>query len=165
MAVAILDTSIYIDHWERGLYQETLENLRRAYIIRHSAVVLSELRRGARGREAERLLTSLFEMGHGSMGAFGGRLVRAGRLIRKIGDTQNWDINKRRDFQKDALIALKHGATEQPLLLPIIRILSHFDRSSEFQFSPLNDDTRMGDRYSRRSLKVGNDSACFATLS
>jgi predicted nucleic acid-binding protein len=114
MAVAILDTSIYIDHWERGLYQETLENLRRAYIIRHSAVVLSELRRGARGREAERLLTSLFEMGHGSMGAFGGRLVRAGRLIRKIGDTQNWDINKRRDFQNDALIALtarRYGAT------------------------------------------------------
>jgi hypothetical protein len=42
MAVAILDTSIYIDHWQRGLYQETLENLRRAYIIRHSAVVLSD---------------------------------------------------------------------------------------------------------------------------
>ena len=29
MAVAILDTSIYIDHWERGLYEDTLENLRR----------------------------------------------------------------------------------------------------------------------------------------
>jgi predicted nucleic acid-binding protein len=56
MGVAILDTSIYIDHWERGLYQETLENLKRAYIIRHSAVVLSELRRGARGRKAERLV-------------------------------------------------------------------------------------------------------------
>ena len=48
MAVAILDTSVYIDHWERGLYQSTLENLRRAYLIRHPAVVLSELRRGAR---------------------------------------------------------------------------------------------------------------------
>ena len=50
MALAILDTSVYIDHWERGLYQDTLEDLRRAYVIRHSAVVLSELRRGARGR-------------------------------------------------------------------------------------------------------------------
>ena len=58
MALAILNTSIYIDHWERGLYQDTLENLRRAYIIRHSAVVLSELRRGARGREAERLVAT-----------------------------------------------------------------------------------------------------------
>jgi hypothetical protein len=32
MAAAILDTGIYIDHWERGLYQETLENLRRAIL-------------------------------------------------------------------------------------------------------------------------------------
>ena len=62
MAVAILDTNVYIDHWERGLYQDTLENLRRAYIIRHSAVVLSELRRGARGRDAELLVASLFEL-------------------------------------------------------------------------------------------------------
>jgi hypothetical protein len=62
MAVAILDINVYIDHWERGLYQDTLENLRRAYIIRPSAVVLSELRRGARGRGAERLIASLFEL-------------------------------------------------------------------------------------------------------
>ena len=32
MAVAILDTSIYIDHWERGLYQKTTENLRLIYL-------------------------------------------------------------------------------------------------------------------------------------
>jgi hypothetical protein len=59
MAVAILDTSVDIYHWERGLYQDTLENLRRAYIIRHSAVVLSELRRGARARDAELFVASL----------------------------------------------------------------------------------------------------------
>jgi len=60
MAVATLDTSVYIDHWERGSY--TLEYLKRAEIIRHSAVVLSELRRGARGRDAERLVANLFEL-------------------------------------------------------------------------------------------------------
>jgi hypothetical protein len=43
---AILDTNVYIGHWEQGLYEETLEGVRRAYIVRHSAVVLSELRRG-----------------------------------------------------------------------------------------------------------------------
>ena len=59
MAVAILDASVYIDHWERGLYQDTLESLRRAYIIRHSAVVLSELRRGARGGLRRRALGSV----------------------------------------------------------------------------------------------------------
>jgi predicted nucleic acid-binding protein len=114
MPLAILDTNIYIDHWERGLYQETLENIRRAYIIRHSAVVLSELRRGARGRDAERLVTSLFELATVTWEPLARDWWEAGRLVRKIGDKQNWGINKRRDFQNDALIALtarRHGAT------------------------------------------------------
>ena len=39
---------------------------------------------------------------------------QAGLLIRTIGDAQDWDRVKRRDFQNDALIALtarRHGAT------------------------------------------------------
>lgn len=114
MAVAIFDTSIYIDHWERGLYQETLENLRRAYIIRHSAVVLSELRRGARGRDAERVVADLYELATIRWEPSVADWWEAGRLVRNIGDSEGWDINKRRDFQNDALIALtarSHGAT------------------------------------------------------
>ena len=114
MAVAILDTNIYIDHWERGLYQVTLENLRRANIIRHSAVVLSELRRGARGREAERLVAKLFELATIRWEPSVADWWETGRLIRTLGDKQDWDTNKRRDFQNDALIALtarRHGAT------------------------------------------------------
>jgi predicted nucleic acid-binding protein len=114
LAVAILDTSVYIDHWERGLDQDTLDNLRRAYIIRHSAVVLSELRRGARGGEAEQLVSTLFELATVRWEPSVTDWWDAGRLVRKIGDKQNWDIHKRRDFQNDALIALtarRHGAT------------------------------------------------------
>ena len=115
MAVAILDTSIYIDHWERGLHQDTLENLRRGYIIRHSAVVLSELRRGARGPEAERLVTSLFELATVRWEPLVDDWWEAGRLVRNIGDKRDWNIHKRRDFQNDdALIALtarRYGAT------------------------------------------------------
>ena len=114
MAVAILDTSIYIDHWERGLYEDTLENLRRAYIIRHSAVVLSELRRGARGRDAEQLVASLFELATIRWEPSVADWWEAGRLVRNISDKQAWDIHKRRDFQNDALIALtarRYGAT------------------------------------------------------
>ena len=113
MPVAILDTSVYIGHWELGLYQDILENLRRAYIIRHSAVVLSELRRGARGREAERLVTALFELATVRWKPSVADWWEAGRLIRTIGDKRGWGINKRRDFQNDALIALtarRHGA-------------------------------------------------------
>ena len=114
MAVAILDTNVYIDHWERGLYQDTLESLRRAYIIRHSAVVLSELRRGARGRDAEQLVASLFELATVRWEPSAADWWEAGRLVRSIGNKQTWDIHKRRDFQNDALIALtarRHGAT------------------------------------------------------
>ena len=114
MAIAILDTSVYIDHWERGLYQDTLDNLRRAYLIRHSAVVLSELRRGARGRNAELLVAKLFELATVRWEPSVADWWEAGRLVRSIGDKQDWDINKRRDFQNDALIALtarRYGAT------------------------------------------------------
>jgi predicted nucleic acid-binding protein len=114
MAVAILDTSVYIDYWERGLYQDTIENLKRAYIIRHSAVVLSELRRGARGRDAERLVANLFELATVRWEPSAADWWEAGRLVRSIGDKQSWNIHKRRDFQNDALIALtarRHGAT------------------------------------------------------
>jgi predicted nucleic acid-binding protein len=114
MAVAILDTSVYIDHWERGLYQDTLENLKRTYIIRQSAVVLSELRRGARGRDAELLVAKLFELATVKWEPSVVDWWEAGRLVLSIGDKQDWDINKRRDFQNDVLIALtarRHGAT------------------------------------------------------
>jgi len=114
MARAILDTSVYIDHWEHGLHQDTLEDVKRAYLIRHSAVVLSELRRGARGREAERLVTTLYELATVRWEPSVADWWEAGRLVRSIGDKQGWDIHKRRDFQNDALIALtarRYGAT------------------------------------------------------
>lgn len=114
MRWAILDTTVYIDHWERGLYEERLAALRKAYVIRHSAVVLSELRRGARTRAAQRLVEALYRLAAVRWEPKVEDWWEAGRLIRTIGDAQGWDTNKRRDFQNDALIALtarRHGAT------------------------------------------------------
>ena len=111
---AIIDTSVYIGHWERGLYDETLEQVRKAFVIRHSAVVLSELRRGARTRDAERMITRLRELARTIWEPAATEWWEAGRLIRTLGDAHHWDRNKRRDFQNDALIALTaraHGAT------------------------------------------------------
>lgn len=114
MRWAILDTTVYIDHWERGLYEERLAALRKAYVIRHSAVVLSELRRGARTRAAQRLVEALHRLAAVRWEPTVEDWWEAGRLIRTIGDAQGWNTNKRRDFQNDALIALtarRHGAT------------------------------------------------------
>lgn len=113
MPWAILDTSVYVGHWERGLYEETLAAVRRGFIVRHSAVVLSELRRGARTRQARWLVEALFRLARVQWEPTAADWWEAGRLIRKIGDAQGWDKSKRRDFQNDALIALtarRHGA-------------------------------------------------------
>ena len=114
MHIAILDTGIYIEHWERGLYEETLEAVRQAYIVRQSAVVLSELRRGARTREAERFVTALFRLARVCWEPTTTDWWEAGRLVRQLGDAKGWERHKRREFQNDALIALtarRYGAT------------------------------------------------------
>jgi predicted nucleic acid-binding protein len=114
MPLAIFDTGVYVDHWERAAYEETLATLRRAYIVRHSAIVLSELRRGARSRESQRLVTKLFDLAKVRWEPSAADWWEAGKLVRDVGDQQGWEVHKRREFQNDALIALtarRFGAT------------------------------------------------------
>jgi predicted nucleic acid-binding protein len=114
MRWAIVDTNVYIGHWERGLHEETLSAVRKTYIVRHSAVVLSELRRGARTGDAQKLVSALWRLASSPWEPTTDDWWEAGRLVRRIGDTENWEKTKRRDFQNDALIALtarRHGAT------------------------------------------------------
>jgi predicted nucleic acid-binding protein len=111
---AILDTNVYIGHWERGLYDETLARARQAFIVRHSSVVLSELRRGARTKAAQTVVANLMERATVVWAPQSSDWWEAGMLIRELGDARDWDRSKRRDFQNDALIALtarRHGAT------------------------------------------------------
>lgn len=113
MRAAILDTNVYIGHWELGLHADQLETVGRMYVIRHSAVVLSELRRGARTRKAQRMVESLHRLAAVTWEPAASAWWEAGRLIRTVGDARGWDTSKRRDFQNDALIALtarQHGA-------------------------------------------------------
>ena len=100
-------------HWEHGLYADRMEEIRKAFVIRHSAVVLSELRRGARTRESQRLVHALHEAAWENWIPMARDWWEAGRLVQRIGDAQNWETSKRREFQNDALIALtarSHGA-------------------------------------------------------
>lgn len=111
---AVLDSSVYIGHWEAGRYDELLLNVQRAFIVRHSAVVLSELRRGARGREQRRIVERLHDAAHAIWEPSSEDWWVAGRLVRDIGDRADWETSKRREFQNDALIALtavRYGAT------------------------------------------------------
>ena len=114
MPWAIVDTSIYVGHWEHGLHADLLAEVRRAFIVRQSAVVLSELRRGARSRAARDLVESLHRMSTVTWAPEVDDWWEAGRIVQKVGDTQDWEIARRREFQNDTLIALtalRFGAT------------------------------------------------------
>lgn len=114
MRWAVLDTNVYIDHWEGRLDDRALDAVRRAFVVRQSAVVLSELRRGARTRAAQRLVESLRRHSPMEWEPTCEDWWIAGALVRRIGGAESWDRGKRRDFQNDALIALtarRHGAT------------------------------------------------------
>jgi predicted nucleic acid-binding protein len=111
---AVLDTDIYIGHWESGLHEDLLSAVRQAFIVRHSAVVLSELRRGARTAAARRLVTQLHRLARACWEPTALDWWEAGRVVQEVGDATGWEIAKRREFQNDALIALtarRHGAT------------------------------------------------------
>jgi predicted nucleic acid-binding protein len=111
---AVIDTSVYIGHWERGLYADTLAEVQRAFVVRHSAVVLSELRRGARTRVAAKTVTRLHDLAPDIWEPSAKDWWEAGRIVLTVGDAHDWDRTKRRDFQNDTLIALTaraHGAT------------------------------------------------------
>ena len=114
MRWAIVDTSVYIDHWERGLHDEALDRVRRAFIIRQSSIVLSELLRGARTAEARRLVAALYRLTRIQWAPMADDWWKAGLVIRTLGNIKQWDPGKRRAFQNDALIALtarRQGAT------------------------------------------------------
>ncbi len=111
---AILDTGVYIGHWEAGLFDALLADVRSGFVVRHSAVVLSELRRGARTPLARRRVEGLFRLARIVWEPSVADWREAGRLVRDVGDREGWEIHKRREFQNDALIALtarRHGAT------------------------------------------------------
>lgn len=114
MKLAVLDTGVYVTHGEHALSDFVLTALRRAYVVRHSAVVLSELRRGASTEAGRRWVAALAQAATQVWAPTAADWWEAGRFIQEFGDARHWNISKRRDFQNDALIALtakRHEAT------------------------------------------------------
>lgn len=138
MGWAILDTAVYIDHWEHGRHELALAKVRQRFVVRHSAVVLSELRRGARTSAARRLVEALHRLARVVWEPAAADWWDVARLIRKIGDAQSWDVTKRREFQNDGLIALtarRHGATLVTTNVADFELLA---RELKFSLMPLS---------------------------
>jgi predicted nucleic acid-binding protein len=105
---AVIDTSVYIGI--RALYAEALD--------RSEGVHRPALGGGSVGAmwstnpEAQRTAKRLHRLAH-EVEPTASDCGRS-RIIQTVGDAHDWDRNKRRDFQNDALIALTargHGAT------------------------------------------------------
>jgi predicted nucleic acid-binding protein len=103
---ALLDTNVYIDFWERSLHASAVQAIHAAFVVRHAAVVLSELRRGARTQQARRTVEALYRVATEVWEPSADDWCEAGKLVRDLGDQQRWDTHKRREFQNDALLAL-----------------------------------------------------------
>jgi predicted nucleic acid-binding protein len=103
---AVLDTNVYIDLWERRIDEDVVARIHESFIVRHAAVVLSELRRGARTQQARRTVEALRRLAPEIWEPSAEDWWIAGKLVREIGDERSWDTNKRREFQNDVLLAL-----------------------------------------------------------
>lgn len=103
---AILDTNIYIGHWEEGSYKERLLVCRKKYIIRQSSVILHELRRYAKTKYAIELVKNLRNLSSIILTPTERNWWDAAEIVQSIAKKQGWERNKIREFQNDVLIAL-----------------------------------------------------------
>jgi predicted nucleic acid-binding protein len=101
--IAIVDTSVYIELIRHGRFQEQLVAL--PYLIRNSAVVLSELRRGATLPKERRWLDEL-EAQHQVFFPGAWEWRRSGEVLQRLRKKHGFDAKKLRELHFDALIAL-----------------------------------------------------------
>lgn len=100
---AVFDTSIYIENFRSGLF--TIRMLRSTFVPRCSAVVLHELRRGARSRDEEvfvralekncRVLTPTEKHWHEAAG-----------VLKRLRRLEHYEVKKTGALAFDVLIAL-----------------------------------------------------------
>ena len=101
--LAILDTSVYIDNLRSGRFKQEILDLE--YIVRCSAVVLSELSRGAQSREMKKFVGDL-EKNLRVIAPNEREWVESGRIVSRLSAAKGYDTHKTREIHFDVLIAL-----------------------------------------------------------
>jgi predicted nucleic acid-binding protein len=101
--LALLDTSVYIENFRTGRF--TLALLRSAWIVRCSAVVLHELRRGARTGAELRFVAELARKVR-IITPTEHHWLESAEILSRIRGKKSYDANKLRELAFDALIAL-----------------------------------------------------------
>jgi len=101
--LALLDTSVYIENFRTGRFTEEL--LHSPWVIRCSAVVLHELRRGARTALELRFAADLARKFR-IITPTERHWLRSAEILSRIGGRKGYGQHKLREMVFDALIAL-----------------------------------------------------------
>jgi len=108
--LVVFDTSIFIDHLRTGCHQDRIDSV--SGLIRTSAVVLSELWRGATKLNEISFLKQL-EKNHPVLTPTEKNWLESGQLLGRMRTDKGFNPEKLRDLHFDVLIALSarsHGA-------------------------------------------------------
>jgi predicted nucleic acid-binding protein len=111
--IAIIDTSVYVELLRYGRFEEEL--IRLPLLVRNSAVVLAELRRGALLLRERRWIDDL-EDSHTVFFPGQREWRRSGEILQRMRKTQGFDGPKLRELHFDALIALTARAVGATLI-------------------------------------------------
>ena len=111
--IAIVDTSVYVELLRHGRFEAELIAL--PLLVRNSAVVLSELRRGALLPRERRWIDDL-EGNHPVFFPGQREWRRSGEILQRLRKTQGFDRHKLRELHFDALIALTARAVGATLV-------------------------------------------------
>jgi predicted nucleic acid-binding protein len=101
--LAVLDTSVYIENFRTGRFTLTL--LRSPWIVRCSAVVLHELRRGSRTPLELRFVSELARKVR-TLTPTESHWLEAGEVLSRMRQAKGYAAGKLRDLAFDTLIAL-----------------------------------------------------------
>jgi predicted nucleic acid-binding protein len=101
--LAIIDTSVYVDNVRSGRFEGNLLAL--PYLVRVSAVVVAELARGARSRQAKQFIAYMIK-NFSPLAPTEAEWIRSGHVVRALTDRHRLDIHKLREIHFDVLIAL-----------------------------------------------------------
>lgn len=111
--IAIIDTSVYIELLRHGRFEEDLVSL--PLLVRNSAVVLAELRRGAFLPRERRWIDEL-EESHPVFFPGQREWRRSGEILQRVRKNQGFEAHKLRELHFDALIALTARAVGATLI-------------------------------------------------
>jgi predicted nucleic acid-binding protein len=108
--IVVFDTSVLIDQIRTNRHLDRMLNLEA--VVRNSAVVFSELWRGATSSADREIIRSL-EQNYPSLSPTANNWLESGQLLAKIHADKGFEPHKLRDLHFDVLIALTvriHGA-------------------------------------------------------